>query len=437
MKRFAHIGEKELLEIENSRLSQKTKYNDAYVERLMLEYCQEKTILLNEDKGQLDDLLSAFIASVRTKHGELFTTGSLSNIYHAVARIILKKFNFDIRNDPNMTKVQRMLKNMKAISKKNGKGLVQHTDVIAKDDLRIIGTMNSDSPVLLQYKVWITLQLHFAKRGCENGDKMKKSALVYNKNEKGQDYITLKDNLTKNHRECDNSASYGGVLMSTGDAHCPVKMITLYLAKLHPSNEFLWQRPLQQYRDEDPWWYCDSKVGVNTIRTFMPNISTILKLSKRYTNHSVRATSITLLGEIYEDTDVQAISGHKSSSSLAIYKKVSLQKKAKMSHTLHDTFSGGIQVEEIGNAVKNPEIAMVASELNENVGEDNALVDALHEIRQPQIALVVNETNENAVAQNIQEDVGSAKKPCLRVDGNSFSFHGNNCTININFQSSK
>jgi hypothetical protein len=340
MKRFANIGEKELQEIEDSRLSQKTKYNDAYVERLLLQYCQEKDAVLSENKEMLDDLLSGFMASVRTKEGDLFTCGSLSNIYHALARIVLKKFNFDIRGDPAVTKCPRMVKNMKAISKKDGKGQVQHTDVIGEDDRKKLGAMTSHTPVLLQYKAWLTLQLHFAKRGGENMDDMKKNTIVYNKNETGREYITLKDTMTKNHREGDKSASYGGILMSTGDGNCPVKLVTSYIAKLHPKNEFLWQRPRQQFIEEDPWWYCDSKVGINKLRTFMPTISALLNLSKRYTNHTLRATAITLLGEAYEDTDVQAVSGHKSTSSVSLYKRVSLKKKTQMSRTLHESICG-------------------------------------------------------------------------------------------------
>ncbi len=67
----------------------------------------------------------------------------------------------------------------------------------------------------------------------------------------------------------------------------------------------------------------------------MSDISSLLPLSLRYTNHSLRATAITVLGEKFQDTDVSTVSGHKSISNLVIYKTTSLEKKKEMSAHLH------------------------------------------------------------------------------------------------------
>lgn len=66
----------------------------------------------------------------------------------------------------------------------------------------------------------------------------------------------------------------------------------------------------------------------------MPMISSICNLSNRYTNHSLRTTSCTILGRHHSDIDIQAVSGHKSLSSLGIYKKVENEKKINMSNTI-------------------------------------------------------------------------------------------------------
>jgi hypothetical protein len=66
--------------------------------------------------------------------------------------------------------------------------------------------------------------------------------------------------------------------------------------------------------------------------------------------------------------------------------------------------------------------------------EETAVADVITEVRKPQIAMMLNESDAVAVAEEPGALLESAnKKPCLRVDGNSFAFHGNN----INFQSSK
>lgn len=64
-------------------------------------------------------------------------------------------------------------------------------------------------------------------------------------------------------------------------------------------------------------WYCDSHVGHHLLTDM---ISKLANLSRRYTNHSVRATSITAL----DDAGVKArhiirISGHKSETSVKSY----------------------------------------------------------------------------------------------------------------------
>ncbi len=82
------------------------------------------------------------------------------------------------------------------------------------------------------------------------------------------------------------------------------------------------------------------KIGVNEIRFFMKDICHALDLSKEYKNHSVHATAITILGESFQDTDVAAVSGHKSLTNLIIYKRTSNEMKSKMSAELQKAFVG-------------------------------------------------------------------------------------------------
>ncbi len=77
--------------------------------------------------------------------------------------------------------------------------------------------------------------------------------------------------------------------------NCPVKSLKLYLSKLNPDNELLFQQPKQKVKPDDEIWYTSRPVGAKTISGFMSKLSTDAKLSKRYTNHCIRATTITLL----------------------------------------------------------------------------------------------------------------------------------------------
>ena len=74
----------------------------------------------------------------------------------------------------------------------------------------------------------------------------------------------------------------------------------------------------------------------------MKEISKDAKLSQIYTNHCIRATSVTVLSNDGHDAnDIIAISGHKNTSSLIPYtRKVGDSKRRKMSSTLTGFIKG-------------------------------------------------------------------------------------------------
>ena len=93
-----------------------------------------------------------------------------------------------------------------------------------------------------------------------------------------------------------------------------------YLKKLNLFRQDLWQRPKDSYLPEDLHWYCDSPLEKKMSATMMLDISTIAKLSQRNKNHSVSATSITILnaGGI-SGRHIMKISSHRSETSLTSY----------------------------------------------------------------------------------------------------------------------
>ena len=122
------------------------------------------------------------------------------------------------------------------------------------------------------------------------------------------------------------------MMMSSDDEKCPVKCFKLYISMLNRENEFLWQKALDGRNEK---YYSKSKCGHNKIAKFMKEISEHSNLSKKYTNHCIRATSITILGSIHSDIDVTAVSGHKSISGLQPYKRTPVDTKIQMSVTIN------------------------------------------------------------------------------------------------------
>lgn len=71
---------------------------------------------------------------------------------------------------------------------------------------------------------------------------------------------------------------------------------------------------------EDAVWYENRSLGVNKLGEMMKTISLGVRLSQIYTNHSVRASAITLISDAnVPDGHIMFISGHSSEQSTAHY----------------------------------------------------------------------------------------------------------------------
>lgn len=87
-------------------------------------------------------------------------------------------------------------------------------------------------------------------------------------------------------------------MLETKKKNCPVVSFIKYLEKFNEKYIFLFQRPKPKeciIEKIVPGMIIHSVVGLNTLRLMMKKISTSAELSIIYTNHSIRATLITLL----------------------------------------------------------------------------------------------------------------------------------------------
>ena len=106
---------------------------------------------------------------------------------------------------------------------------------------------------------------------------------------------------------------------STGDPMCPVLSFERYISKLNPDNTAFWQLPCITFNEQDPVWYTRAPLGKNTLCNLMTNISKLAHLSMNYTNHSIRATTITEMDEAGVASRHIRISGHKREASIKNY----------------------------------------------------------------------------------------------------------------------
>jgi hypothetical protein len=335
-KRFSN--EVDMEDLLASKYAKKTDYMNKYAWNLLTSFATSKNIEPDYTcKESIDSLLCDYFRTVKKEDGSLFTLSSFITVRYAIARNLKDKYGMDIVKDHSFVKSNDVFDAMKMKLKKEGKALVHHYPIIEEEDLNRIASMSIEDPIFLQYKVWFTLHLHFVLRGRENlADLLQSDIIIFSQN--GVEKVMMKDTLTKNHRS-DSQPSTSAVMTATEDCSCPVDLIKLYLSKLNKDLPALWQKPKSSYPLKSDSWYCKQKVGINIVTQFMKRLSSHIQLTREYTNHSVRATAITLLGRVFQDTEVASFSGHKSLASLGIYKRVSEKIKTSMSNALSSAIS--------------------------------------------------------------------------------------------------
>ena len=119
--------------------------------------------------------------------------------------------------------------------------------------------------------------------------------------------------------------------------YCSVINFENYTSKLNPYCDRLWQYPKDSYMSTDECWFQRKPIGRDSLSQFMPKLSQQIGLSTMYTNHSVRATGVTILGRNFSMAQIMSVTGHKSMSSCAVYQRVSYNEKQVMGDVISST----------------------------------------------------------------------------------------------------
>ncbi|KAJ8309234.1 hypothetical protein KUTeg_014108 [Tegillarca granosa] len=187
-------------------------------------------------------------------------------------------------SDSEFSSSNAIFKAVIADLKKKGLGSVDPKPPISEEHLRQLYNpwnvaFNIHTPSGLQNKVWFDVMVQ------ENLRQMKKATFAVGVDSQGADTTNTPD----------DTIGDGVMYSQPNGVMCPVYSFKKYLSKLHPQLEDLWQRPLDSFEEDASVWYCKSPLGKNTLADMLKTISEQSRLSYIYTNHSVRATTITVL----------------------------------------------------------------------------------------------------------------------------------------------
>jgi len=149
------------------------------------------------------------------------------------------------------------------------------------------------------------------------------------------------------------------------------RALSLYISKLNPKCEALFQQPRRDWNESaitPEIWYENRPFGGNTLGNIMKEISTKAKLSKVYTNHCVRATTITLWSQagLSDRHRIYHISEHRSPNSLQHYRdsRPSSTQLRKCSDVLSSALQGANQAKQKSPRYDEPVSQLKAAEVS-------------------------------------------------------------------------
>jgi hypothetical protein len=174
--------------------------------------------------------------------------------------------------------------------------------------------------------VWFSTVLFWCRRGRESQRNLTRESYVFAQDPSGEEYATMTHSeASKNHPggiKDSESFQHIGRMYQTNEENDGYSALRLYISKLNPACEALFQYPKRNWKPDDKTWYENRPLGINKLDDMMKDISIAAGLSKIYTNHCVRTTSITLWSNAgLTNRHIMSISGHRSEHSLQDYNR--------------------------------------------------------------------------------------------------------------------
>lgn len=255
---------------------------------------------------------------------------------------------YSIVKDKEFAESREVL-NGKAIElREQGKGKRKNKADAVTDEEELMwkkGILGDKSPTSLNYTVFYTLSQQFATRGCQEHHQIMIEDLKFVKNAiTGQtEYVewvegltkTRQGGLTKRDRRVPQRA------YATQESRCPVRFLEKLVAKRPEemkNSGALYLTPRKKLHEDADVWYSSTPVGVNTIDKYMKamaQLAGLTKTGKKFTNHSVRKTTVKKLQKSGIPNDkIAAITGHRNEQSLREYSEMDMDDRTKISRIL-------------------------------------------------------------------------------------------------------
>lgn len=288
-----------------------TKKSTKGCKHLFEEYLTENNIKFPSNSEELSNVLKRFYVDARRRDGHQYSKNSLSSIRFGLKRHFKDVLRVDIVKDKEFREANRVYEAQCS----EREGSTEHIPALNDEDIKKLyecGVFDTQNPTTLQNKVFFELMLFFCLRGRGILRQLKKDHFHIEVDDEGRKCVV---------KLSEDSDENEGVMMANNGPFCPVRSFEKYLSHLNPLNEFFFQRPKQSDQCNDVHvWYDNVVVGQQSLGKKMKFISQQAKLSNVYTNHSIRATAVTILNKCgFDPRCIMSVSGYKTESSVKSY----------------------------------------------------------------------------------------------------------------------
>ena len=336
----------------------------------------------------LNDYLRYFYSQLRSKDNRYYAPASLICIRAALHRhFLMIRTDINIIGDIRFAKSNKMLVSMiRKYKKSNQSSRRDVFPVIEKHDMKtIMKHFDRSDGEILQNEIMFQIIYHFGLRGRETLPHLTKSSFGIVTDSEHRKFVRInhelltknaKASLKQNEREDTKKARMYECPNEKGN--CPVTAFEMYIDKIKDTtDDHLFPKPCKNISKglSDQKWYTNKqKVGKNKIDNLMSNLSMHLKLSKRYTNHSLRVTHITVLKENgFTNCEIAANTGHKNPESIERYNRKRRDDDfASMSAALTcETSDNSVVIKRVGSQGK----VTIKEKVENNESQQNVIVN--------------------------------------------------------------
>ena len=305
-----------------------------------------------DDPNALSECLCKFILETRTAKGDHYAPRTLNMILAGLHRYVQDKnpnkaqMNFMQKDNPAFKSLRCTCDRLYRQLRSKGIGLnPKQAQIITTEEENKLwesGVLGTDSPRALLNAVFFYNGRNFLLRGGEEHRFLRLSQFQRYSNPDRYEYTESGSKNNSGGLEDIQAQRRNKIVPiyknpSAGN-RCHVTLLDLYISKIPPESmqhDFFYLKPKKNF--EDGVWYANQVLGKNELARMVPKMFQEASMTKKATNHSLRATGTT---EMYRcgvpENVIKERTGHKSLDGLRTYERTTLEQQKAVSKILTD-----------------------------------------------------------------------------------------------------